>query len=163
VLLFLRSNIGNFSIEEIAEFLTGMVRYLDDHDYALIGFDLKKDPKVINLAYNDPGSLTREFNLNVLKRINRELNTKFDINQFDFYACYDPEKGIVKSYLISLKDQTVFIPSLGKSFHFSQWETIHTHIAQKFDPLTIENLLSRCGLEIIDLFLMTATIIAMCW
>jgi dimethylhistidine N-methyltransferase len=152
VLLFLGGNIGNFSIEEIPEFLTAIGRFLHDHDHALIGFDLKKYPRAVDLAYNDPGGLTREFNLNILKRINRELEAKFDVNQFDFYACYDPEKAAVKGYLISLMDQTVFIHSLGKSFHFSQWETIQTDIAQKFDLLTMEKFLSDSGLEIVDLF-----------
>jgi L-histidine Nalpha-methyltransferase len=152
VLLFLGGNIGNFSIEEISHFLNRITGFLNEPDYALIGFDLKKYPRVVDLAYNDPGGLMCEFNLNVLKRMNRELEAKFDVNQFDFYACYDPENGIVKNYLLSLKDQTVFIQSLGKSFHFAQWETIHTHIAQKFDLLTIEKLLSDAGLEIVDLF-----------
>jgi uncharacterized SAM-dependent methyltransferase len=153
VLLFLGGNIGNFTREDISEFLTGIARFLDHHnDHALIGFDLKKDPRFISLASNDPAGLTREFHMNVLKRMNRDLGANFNPDKFDFCCCYDPEEGIVKNYLMSLTDQTVLIRSLDKTFHFSEWETICTDSMLKFDLLTIEKLLSDSGLEIVDLF-----------
>jgi L-histidine N-alpha-methyltransferase len=151
-LLFLGGNIGNFTWSETGEFLARVSNFLGHGDQALIGFDLKKDPRVIERIYEDPSGVISEFNLNVLKRINRELGGRFVINQFDHYSCYDPEKGMVKTYLVSLTAQSVYVEALDKSFRFGQWETIHTEIALKFDLLDIETLLSQSGFEIIDLF-----------
>jgi uncharacterized SAM-dependent methyltransferase len=151
-LLFLGGNIGSFTWRETGEFLGRVANFLGPGDQALIGFDLKKDPRLIEHVYEDPSGVIAEFNLNVLKRINRELGGQFIINQFDHYSCYDPEKGMVKNCLISLAAQTVYIESLDKTFRFAQWETIHTEIALKFDLLDIEILLSQSGFEIVDLF-----------
>ncbi len=82
VVLFLGSSIGNFREDSTVKFLNGLNNKLNKGDYAFIGFDLKKNPKIILDAYNDKQGITKSFNLNLLKRINRELGADFDIRCF---------------------------------------------------------------------------------
>jgi L-histidine Nalpha-methyltransferase len=152
VLLFLGANIGNMSTDEASGFVRDMSSQLSVKDLVVIGFDLKKDPSIIEAAYNDEAGVTRAFNLNVLTRLNETLGAKFDLSLFQHYPSYNPETGTASSYLVSLKDQDVPISALQRSFHFSQWETIHTEISQKYDLLTIDRLFADAGLEIVDLF-----------
>src|SRR5690606_13483379 len=107
VVLFLGANIGNMTVEEAKIFCKKLRGLLTEDDLLMIGFDLKKHPEIIRAAYNDDEGLTREFNLNLLKRINRELDANFDIDAFDHYPSYDPATGSCNSYLISLRNQTV--------------------------------------------------------
>ncbi|MES2807950.1 MAG: L-histidine N(alpha)-methyltransferase, partial [Bacteroidota bacterium] len=109
VVLFMGSNIGNMPISDAVEFCKVLRDHLKTGDMAVIGFDLKKSPQIILAAYNDHAGITKRFNLNLLHRINRDLEGNFNVNQFDHYAMYDPESGACKSYLISLKDQLVNI------------------------------------------------------
>lgn len=152
IVLFLGANIGNMTISETKYFLEETSSRLAHKDLMLIGFDLKKDPRVIENAYDDPQGVTKEFNLNVLRRLNREAGAEFNLEQFEHYPYYNPETGTASSYLISLKDQDVRIRSLAKTFHFGQWESIHMEISQKYDLLMIDEMLSDAGLEIVDLF-----------
>lgn len=152
VILFLGASIGNFGSTEVRSFLKSLATHLQPPDQMLIGFDLKKSPETIQQAYNDKAGITREFNLNILKRLNNELGATFNLNKFDHFGSYDPETGATKIFLISLGDQDVFIEALQLSVHFAHWETIHTEISQKYDLLTMERLLSETGLEIVDLF-----------
>jgi dimethylhistidine N-methyltransferase len=103
LVLFLGANIGNFKFNEMPKFCKNLRGLLSENDMVLIGFDLKKDPKKILAAYNDRAGFTAEFNLNLLMRINKELDANFDINNFEHYATYDPGTGACKSYLISTK------------------------------------------------------------
>jgi L-histidine N-alpha-methyltransferase len=107
VVLFLGSNLGNMSPAEARIFCRKLRCHLRPGDLALIGLDLKKCPDVILAAYNDKGGITKRFNLNLLERINRELNADFDIGQFEHFPVYDRSSGACKSYLISLVDQQV--------------------------------------------------------
>lgn len=131
VVLFLGSNIGNIPIDETAHFCKELRSHLNKGDLILIGFDLKKNPNVIRAAYNDKQGFTKDFNLNLLTRINRELNADFDLSQFEHYPSYDPQSGACKSYLISLKDQTVRIGE-ADFVHFKKHESIFMEISQKF-------------------------------
>jgi L-histidine Nalpha-methyltransferase len=152
VILFLGANIGNLTPEEAKDFLSKLHQSISRKDLILIGFDLKKDPEVIEAAYDDTKGVTRRFNLNLLKRLNREFGANFDLDQFEHVPVYDPETGAAKSFLLSMTDQMVNIEALGRNFHFSQWESIFTEISQKYDLLSMERLLSIAGLEIVDLF-----------
>jgi L-histidine N-alpha-methyltransferase len=152
ILLFLGANIGNFTPEEAEDFLGNIVDSLKERDLAVIGFDLKKDPRIIAKAYDDSKGITREFNLNMLRRLNNELGAQFVIHEFEHYPCYDPLKGAAKSFLISLKNQNVYIEALERTFRFNQWEAVQTEISQKYDLLAIEKILSKTGLEIVDIF-----------
>lgn len=152
IILFLGANIGNFTIPEASQFLKRMALPLSGDDMLMIGFDLKKDPRVIQEAYNDPRGLTQRFNLNLLARLNRELGAEFILGNFSHYPFYDPETGATKSYLISMKDQSVHIEALERSIHFNLWEPIQTEISQKYDVAMIEKILSSAGLQIIEFF-----------
>lgn len=152
VVLFLGSNIGNFTEEEAIRFLTAMGKDLNPGDLALIGFDLKKDPALILSAYNDPSGITRDFNLNLLSRINRELKGNFDLDKFQHYATYDPESGEARSYIISKVEQKVYIDSLKESFHFRAWESIHVEISRKYSEATIQNWAEKAGFALKELF-----------
>lgn len=130
VILFLGSNIGNMSLEDSKKFCIHLRQHLSTGDLLLIGFDLKKNPKVILDAYNDPSGITREFNLNLLKRINRELGADFNVDQFDHYPTYNPETGACKSYLVSLRKQSVRFAD--STVDFAENEIIDMEISQKF-------------------------------
>ncbi|MFO8130238.1 MAG: L-histidine N(alpha)-methyltransferase [Bacteroidales bacterium] len=145
VILFLGSNIGNFSHRESLQFLTQVAGVLNPGDKLFLGFDLKKDPEIILKAYNDPAGHTRKFNLNLLDRLNRELGANFNRDTFRHHPVYDPHSGAAKSYLMSIQDQTVRLEALGRDIHFYKWETIFTEISQKFDTTMIENLATETG------------------
>lgn len=152
VILFLGANIGNFNETEALQFLSDKTTSMTVGDLMLIGFDLKKAPRIIERAYDDSSGVTRDFNLNLLTRLNRELGANFDLGQFEHYPYYDPQSGTAKSYLMSLRSQSVYFEALSKSFYFQQWETINTEISQKYDLLTIDKLITSAGLEITDIF-----------
>lgn len=130
LVLFLGGNIGNFEQDQMQGFCRKLHASLLPGDLLLIGFDLKKNPKKILDAYSDAGGITREFNLNLLHRINKELKGDFDISAFEHYATYDPANGACKSYLVSLKEQDV---NIGEArIHFEKDETIFMEISQKY-------------------------------
>ncbi len=148
VILFLGSNIGNFLHEEAIEFLRQMRVHLQSGDLLLIGFDLKKDPQIILDAYNDQEGITRDFNLNLLDRINAEFDGNFDTNKFMHSPTYNPLTGATKSYLVSTEDQEVTLERLGKTFSFEAWEAIDMEISQKYSLSTIKHLASEAGFEV---------------
>ena len=130
VVLFLGSNIGNVPLDKAAQFCKSLRQHLVPGDLVLIGFDLKKDPNVVLAAYNDKGGYTRHFNLNLLTRINHELHADFELDNFQHYPTYDPATGACKSYLVSIKHQTVNIAD--ESFNFREGEAIFMEISQKY-------------------------------
>ena len=152
IVFFLGANIGNYLRQEALTFMMKVADNLRHDDMALIGFDLKKDPRVVQRAYDDPNGITRAFNLNLLTRINNELGGDFEVYGFDHYATYDPSTGEARSYIISQKKQSVYIDALNKSFLFRQWEPIHTEISQKYDIKMVEDIVSKSGFELIEMF-----------
>ena len=93
---------------------------MNENDLLFIGFDLHKDPKVILNAYDDRQGVTAKFNLNLLRRINRELGADFDLEEFSHYASYRPLECAARSFLISQKEQTVTIRSLNQNISNSK-------------------------------------------
>jgi len=152
VVLFLGSNIGNFSVKEASSFLKELKSVLSPNDLVLIGFDLKKNPKVVLDAYNDKSGVTKRFNLNLLTRINHELGADFKLENFDHCPTYDHNTGEVKSFLKVVKTCQVYITSLEQSFSFTAGELIHTEISQKYDVSEIKALASKVGFELKDNF-----------
>lgn len=130
VVLFLGSNIGNMSPRDARKFCLELRSHLKSGDMVLVGVDLKKDPKVVLAANNDAGGVTKQFNLNLLTRINKELGGDFDISRFDHFPTYDPFTGACKSYLVSLIDQDVRIGDV--SIRFEKDECIEMEISQKY-------------------------------
>jgi L-histidine Nalpha-methyltransferase len=145
IILFLGSNIGNFKTEEAKRFLSSLNKQLVKGDLVLIGFDLKKNPKQILAAYNDRLGVTKAFNLNLLQRINNELDGDFDISQFEHYPTYDPMSGACKSYLISLQDQEVNIGD--ESISFYRNEPIWTELSQKYSEQEIKQMAADAGFK----------------
>jgi L-histidine N-alpha-methyltransferase len=145
LIFFLGSNIGNFHFDEAAEFLNQLAQQAHPGDMLFMGVDLKKNPKLIIEAYDDTEGITRDFNLNLLNRINHELGANFNIDQFDHYTFYNPENGEVSSYLISLKNQDVHISGLNQTFSFSENEYIHTEISKKYDLNELKSLAENAG------------------
>lgn len=143
VVLFLGSNIGNMEYEQALQFCSELKNKLNAGDYLLIGFDLKKHPKTILQAYDDRTGITASFNLNLLKRINQELDADFDISQFEHYQTYDPSTGACRSYLISLINQQVTIGEYQIPFYEN--EAIFMEISQKFSPEDIHDLARESG------------------
>lgn len=149
VVLILGSNIGNFSRAESRVFLHSLWSALKDGDRALIGFDLKKDIDVMLDAYNDSQGVTRDFSLNLLTRINRELGGDFEVDKFRFYATYDVFGGSMNSYLVSTEKQSVYIREIGQSFDFKPWEPIRTEFSYKYLETDIESLANQTGFKVV--------------
>ncbi len=145
VILFLGSNIGNFTDEQAIAFLSEVKQRLSKDDLILIGVDLKKKPETILAAYNDKKGVTRDFNLNVLHRINDELGGDFQVENFMHSPIYDPLTGEARSYLVTTKAQTVRIDALEQSFEFEAWEAIHTEISRKYSLNQLEDLAEKAG------------------
>ena len=141
--LFLGSNIGNMNREDALNFLKKVRLNLNKGDKMLIGIDLKKDPDTILSAYDDSSGYTRAFNLNLLARINRELNGSFDIDQFIHYPTYDPISGECKSFLVSQQNQEVRISN--DVIHFKRGEVIYMELSQKYDLQEINDMATAAG------------------
>ncbi|MCK5856427.1 MAG: L-histidine N(alpha)-methyltransferase [Bacteroidales bacterium] len=152
VLLFLGSNIGNFQEEEALFFLRKLHNVMHKDDLLLIGFDLKKEAHIILDAYNDSHGHTAKFNLNLLKRINRELGADFDIAEFKHRETYNSESGLAKSELVSLSRQEVKVKALNKMFYFEKEESIFMEVSQKYDAEYIMYLANQSGFEIVQNF-----------
>lgn len=151
VVLFLGSNIGNMPVEAAENFCAELRKHLSPGDMVLIGFDLKKNPKVVLDAYNDKGGITKQFNLNLLNRINRELGADFNLSQFDHYPTYDPATGSCKSYLISLADQKVHLPADHHQYiHFKKDEYIFMEISQKFTVQQTKDIATKTGFNTVN-------------
>lgn len=147
LVLFLGSTIGNMDYLSAMQFLRTLRKHLRDGDYLLVGFDLKKDIDLMIAAYNDSEGVTREFNLNVLRRINRELGGHIPLEKFEHYGFYNPVKGAMESYLISLEEQNVAIDALGRSFHFDAYEGIHLEQSSKYLEKDIFEMARHAGFE----------------
>ncbi len=132
VAFFPGSSIGNFEPAAAHALLTNIARLVQPGGALLIGADLKKDPAILNAAYNDTQRITAAFNLNLLRRINRELGANFKLEQFTHQAFYNPRKGCVEMHLVSRMDQTVKVAD--RSFAFTAGESIHTENSYKYDP-----------------------------
>jgi L-histidine Nalpha-methyltransferase len=147
LVLFLGSNIGNFDRAGAREFLTSVRRVLRAGDCVLLGADLKKEPPVLEAAYDDALGVTAAFNLNLLARINRELRADFSLRDFRHVALYNETEGRVEMHLESLRGQTVNVEALGLSVNFREGERIHTENSYKYDPAGLSALASETGFE----------------
>ena len=152
IVLFLGSNIGNFNEQTSLEFFKHLKEVLNPQDQVFIGFDLKKDPDIILNAYNDPHGHTSAFNLNLLNRINQELNANFNLTVFKHQEVYDPQTGTAKSFLKSIKKQEVEITDLNEIISFEEGELIFMEISQKYDMEMIMDLAEKSGFEIVRNF-----------
>lgn len=148
VILFLGSSIGNYPRKEAVGFLKQVKNVMGPSDQLMIGFDMVKDSEVILNAYNDASGITREFNLNLLKRMNKEFGADFNVENFQHCAVYDPIKQAALSYLVSTKKQDVHLKAVGKTISFQAWETIYTETSQKYTRTAIEELATLAGFKL---------------
>lgn len=151
-IIFLGSSIGNFDPKEALIFLRSIVRYVRKDDLLLIGIDLEKDKSILDRAYNDKNGVTAKFNLNVLSRINEELDGEFNVSNFEHKSYYNANKHRIEMHLISKLDQEVRIGSIGKTFYFKKDETIHTENSYKYSLGRLNNLVRTSGLQIVRNF-----------
>ena len=124
------STIGNFEPHEACAFLRHAGRMLGSGAALIIGVDLVKDAGILNAAYNDAAGITARFNLNLLARINRELNANFDLASFSHHAFYNSERHRIEMHLASNKRQKVKVA--GRVIEFRSGETIHTENSYKY-------------------------------
>lgn len=137
------STIGNFAPLEAAAFLKRTAALLGPGGALIIGVDLKKDRHLLDAAYNDSAGVTAQFNLNLLRRINRELGANFDCDKFAHRAVYNAGQGRIEMYLDSTATQTVHVGD--RSFSFGNGESIHTENSYKYTVPEFETLASSAG------------------
>jgi dimethylhistidine N-methyltransferase len=143
--LFLGSNIGNFDPAEAHTFLRTLRGVLKAGDALLLGADLRKQPQVLEDAYDDALGVTAAFNLNLLTRINREFEADFNLRAFRHQAVYNEELGRVEVYIVSNTAQTVVIRRLEMEIRFEEGERIHTENSHKYDLEGLSLLASATG------------------
>lgn len=148
VVLFLGSTIGNLEPGEAAAMLRDLRNALRPGDALLLGADLRKDPAVLEPAYDDALGVTAAFNLNILQRINRELGGQFDLGSFTHRAFYDQTHGRIEMHLVSKRVQRVRIGALDLSIDFAAGESIHTESSYKHDEQTIAALAAASGFRV---------------
>jgi dimethylhistidine N-methyltransferase len=139
------SSLGNFDPLEVQHFLSGVHRLVGKGGGLLVGVDRKKEPAVLNAAYNDAAGITAEFNLNLLDRINHELDGNFEREKFGHYAYYNDRMGRIEMHLVSLEDQQVTIG--GRDFRFTEAECLHTENSYKYSPDEFINLANAGGFK----------------
>jgi len=140
------STIGNFEPEAARAILTRIATLCGTGGGLLIGIDLQKDIEVLEAAYNDADGVTSEFNLNLLTRINRELDGNIDVAQFEHDAEYNQERGRVEIRLVSQSAQVVDIG--GESFAFAAGDTILTEYSHKYTIASFARLAAEVGLTL---------------
>ena len=146
LVLWLGSTIGNFEPDEARVFLRRVRGALGAADRLLVGFDRKKDPAVLEAAYDDAAGVTARFNMNLLVRVNRELAGEFDLDAFAHRAVWNAARGRVEMHLVSLREQTVHVGALDLDIAFAKGESIHTESSHKYAPEEIEALAADAGL-----------------
>ena len=140
---FSGSTIGNLTHEEAQRFLENAAHLLGRGSAFLIGVDLKKSLDILMPAYDDEDGVTASFSLNLLSRINRELDGTFDTTQFAHQALYNERQGRIEIYLESLMEQTVQV--MGRGFSFARGECIHTENSHKYSVEEFQALSRRTG------------------
>ncbi|HEY1888010.1 MAG TPA: L-histidine N(alpha)-methyltransferase [Roseiarcus sp.] len=137
------STLGNLGPSDAAALLRRMREHVGRSGKAIIGVDLRKDVETLIAAYDDKRGVTAEFNLNLLRRINRELKGDFALEAFAHEARWNERESAIEMHLVSLKPQTVSVD--GSSFAFAQGETIHTETCRKFDVASFARAAQRSG------------------
>lgn len=150
VILFLGSNIGNMSDTIAKDFIFKLSENLSLGDKFFLGVDLIKASSIVLPAYNDSQGVTAAFNLNLLERINRELDADFDIQNFKHQPEYDEKQGIATSFLVSTKEQNIVVKKLNKTFHFAKGEKILTEISRKYNDEILDKILKKTAFVIKD-------------
>ena len=152
LIIFLGSSIGNFHPNEAKDFLCTLSDLMRTSDLMLLGIDTEKDVDILERAYNDKNGITAKFNLNVLSRINRELDADFKLSLFEHKSFYNVDEHRIEMHLESRVDQTVTIGAIGKKFNFKKGETIHTENSYKYSRDRLNSLVKNADLQITKYF-----------
>ncbi|MFT7679275.1 MAG: dimethylhistidine N-methyltransferase [Planctomycetota bacterium] len=147
LLLWLGSNVGNYTRQEAAVFLSEIRGFLSPEDRVLLGVDLRKDARTLELAYDDPAGVTARFSKNGLARMNRELGANFDLDAFRHEVHYDQVGGSVQTYMRSLRDQQVRIEALDLVVEFGEYERMHMEDSYKYSFTEINTLAAEAGFQ----------------
>jgi len=150
LIAFLGGTIGNFRPGPRRSFLARIATLMYPGDRFLLGTDLVKDPAVLEAAYNDSAGITAEFNKNVLRVIDRELDANLDPGAFEHVAFWDPENEWIDIRLRSLREQFADIRGLDMRVHFSRHEEMRTEISTKFTRERLESSYADAGLELVE-------------
>lgn len=150
VIFFPGSTIGNFEPFEAAMFLKQLSNTLNKGDGLLIGVDLRKDQHIIEKAYNDKQGITAAFNMNLLTRMNRELQTDFQVENFYHHAFYNAVKSRIEMHLVSKAVQTVNLQH--QKVEFAKNETIHTESSYKYSVSSFQKIGLKCGFKPVEVF-----------
>jgi dimethylhistidine N-methyltransferase len=142
------STIGNFEPDAVVAFLAHCGRLLGPGAEMLIGADVKKDKAILDAAYNDSAGLNAAFNLNLLHRVAKELDSDIVIDDFAHVAFYNPDQGRVELYIRSLKEQSIVIA--GRRFSFAAGEMIHTENSYKYGVPEFQALAARAGFRSLE-------------
>jgi dimethylhistidine N-methyltransferase len=137
------STIGNLDHAETVSFLRRVHRHVGPRGTAVIGADLTKDVRILRAAYNDSRGVTAEFNLNLLARINRELDGDFRLDRFVHEARWNSVNSAIEMHLVSTQAQTVTVD--GQSFDFAAGESIHTETSRKYGVKTLSAIVESAG------------------
>ena len=146
VVYFPGSTIGNFTHEAANELLRVMHQEAGEGGALLIGVDLQKDPDIIRRAYNDSAGVTAKFNLNVLRHLNREFDTDFDLDAFEHSAEYNEEEGRVEVRLVSDQDQEVTVGDT--AFSIDKDEAILTEYSHKYTLESFAAMAAEAGFRV---------------
>ncbi len=148
LIIFLGSSFGNFSPIDGYKFLEKVHATMKSGDLFLVGLDLVKEKEILESAYNDSQGITAEFNLNVLSRINDELDADFNLNNFSHYAIYNEKDQRIEMYLKSLNEQSIVISKSELELKLKKDELIHTEYSHKYRLSEIHDLLDDVGFEL---------------
>jgi L-histidine N-alpha-methyltransferase len=149
IVAFLGGTIGNFPPGSRRRVLREIASLLGPEDHLLMGTDLVKDPDVLEAAYDDAQGVTADFNRNVLRVLNRELDADFDLDDFDHVALFDREHEWIEMRLRARRGHTTLVRALDLSVHFEDGEEMRTEISAKFTPERLGADLSAAGLELV--------------
>ena len=149
IVAFLGGTVGNFQPGSRRRFLRSIADLLGPEDHLLMGTDLVKDPDVLEAAYDDAEGVTAEFNRNVLRVLNRELDADFNPEDFDHIALFDPQHEWIEMRLRARRRHTTLVRALDLSVHFDEGEEMRTEISAKFTPERLGADLSAAGLELV--------------
>jgi L-histidine N-alpha-methyltransferase len=146
LVFFPGSTLGNFTRAESVRLLGAMRATMGEGGAALLGLDLEKDPALVEAAYNDAAGITAEFTLNLLRRLNRDVGSDFDLGAFAHRARYVADEGRIVTTLDSLRDQVVTVA--GQRFAFTTGEQMHVEQSQKYTDARIAALAAEAGLRV---------------